>query len=303
MLDYQVYIGFWIDHSYSTVLGATLTLPIRWANYVVSALTVAVTISATCFWIITAYCLHQSIVHHGNVDVVGLQNQVILRNSSSPLGSLWELIKVQLAWRNGTIPKVRKRKLLIAVPALLIWLLFTTASVFVSEIASKSYTETEILMAPTVCGSWAFNTTTVAGLGAASSKTQRDTIRGRLYAGSWYDNSSTSLATRSLFPVNSLPYITNANTSCPFDASRCLLGQNTAFSMATPLLDSHSMFGINAPKSDRVQFQKNVTCAVVNVQDMTEVVNNTIFQVYVGSIVGFSNYTFQYNELISDLGS
>jgi hypothetical protein len=299
MSNYQVYTGFWIDNSHSAVLGATLTLPIRWASYVVSALTVAVTISATSFWIVAACIFYQFLVRHENVDVVGFQHRVILRNSSSPLGKLWEIIKVRFAWRSGTIPRVGRRTIFIAVPSLLTWLLITAASVFVSEVASKSYTEIGVLLIPKDCGVWHYNTETIAELAAQTSKGLRDTIRGRAYAGSWYENSTTALATASIFPVESLPLRTEGNTTCPFSESRCISGENSAFSMKTPLLDSHTIFGINAKEGDRVQLQKNVTCAVVRTGDMLEVVNKTILQFYLGPITDETNFTYLYNEAIA----
>jgi hypothetical protein len=307
MSQYQAHTGFWINHSRSPSLGATLTLHTRSANILISALTVFVTICTTCFWIIAAYLLHQIIIRRKTTDVVGLQHQVILRNSSSPLGSLWDIIKVQAAWRNGSIPKIKRRTLGLAIPALLIWLLFSIASLFVSEIASKGSGGTEVLLVPNNCGVYHYNNSApdhVGSLGAQLAKTNRDTIRARAYAGSFYDVSSSSVTQQSVFAVDAIPYKNITNTSCPFESSRCLEPKG-AFSIGTPLLDSHSIFGINAPKNDRVQIQKNATCSVLQVADLVEsfegnhhLFNDYYFGPLTVSSDGFviSNYTFEYDK-------
>jgi hypothetical protein len=301
MSSHQVFTGFWLDRSHQAILGATLTLPIRWANFVVSALTIAVTISASCFWIIAAFILHQALVRRQNVDVVGLQHQVILRNSASPLSSLWEVLKILFAWKSSTIPGLWRRTFTLAVPPLIIWIFFTVASLFVSEVASKSYTQIEVLLEPRDCGYLSFNSSTYAGLGAFSAKVLKDTIAGRTYAGNWYGNSSVSQSASSPFPVNSLPYSTKQNTSCPFQSSRCFNGERPAFSMETQLLDSHTMFGINAEREDRVQIQKTVSCAVVDVSDLVRI-RNTSLEFYAGPVKSSSNYTFSYNSFIAGEG-
>ena len=48
--------------------------------------------------------------------------------------------------------------------------------------------------------------------------------------------------------------------SCPFDGSICK-GNNSAFIIDTGFLDSDLDLGINAPKSDRMQYRKVMTCS------------------------------------------
>jgi hypothetical protein len=303
MSHYHAHTGFWIDSSYSILLGATITLPMRWANILISVLTLSVALSASSFWAIAAYLLHHSLINRKDTTVIALQHQVILRNSKAPFDTLWDIIKVYLTWRKRSTSGAMWRPFLHAGFALLVWISFIAAGVFVSNVASNAYTNIETLLVPNNCGSWHFDISTQAGIGARSSKMLRDTIRGRAYAGSWYDNSSTSLGAVSLFPVNSLPYDTTAGTSCPFSVSRCLKGQNTSFSMGTPLIDSHSMFGINAPEKDRVQFQKNVTCANVQGNDLfeeVEVDGKSMLRFYLGPNQNVSNFTFQYDLALAN---
>jgi hypothetical protein len=108
-----------------------------------------------------------------------------------------------------------------------------------------------------------------------------------------------SLSASSIFPVDKLPFATIANTSCPFEASRCSGPQDTAFSISTLLLDSHTHFGVNAPENDRILFQKNTTCANVRMLDLTKVVNETIYEIYAGSTGREGGMTTKYNANVS----
>jgi hypothetical protein len=277
MSNYTIRTGFWYDHTHSNILGATLTLEMAWGNRLVSALTTAVTISGSCFWIILAFALHQTIIIGHNTDVLGLQHGVMLRNSGSASGTLWDLTKSWRAWRQGT-RKVWLRSLALIIPALVVWLGFLAAGILVSDVASKSYTGVQVLLEPSECGYWIYDSSSNANsLANGAVRMLQDTFNARAYAANWYGNTSSVLAASSLFPQARLPYSTKVNTSCPINPERCW---SSGFTMITPPLDSHVMLGINAPSSNRVQFQKTVTCAVVETEDFVEEVGNTLYYMY-----------------------
>jgi hypothetical protein len=294
MSQLSLYTGIWQDHSHTAMYGATLTLSIRYGNILISVLTVAVTISATCFWIITSFLLHQFIVRGQNTDVVGLQHQVILRNSSSILGSLWEIIKVHLAWRHSASRSLLRQTVILAFPIAIIWSLFTVASILVSDVASKSYVQTHALLRPQNCGYWWIDV--VPGRLDGAAKILEDTLGARIYANHWYGNSSTKLASTSLLPVDTVPYSTWTRSFCPFDNARCV-PNFPSFTIETDILDSHETFGINAPLKDRVQLQKRLECANIVTGDLWEK-NGTDLLFYFGP-AGDYNYTFRYNPLLS----
>ena len=249
----------------------------------IATLSVLVTICAASFWTIEAFGLHQAIVGRQDVDAVDLQQQVILRNSSSAIVTIWELVKVQMAWRGRAASRLRTRTLAIVVPALLTWLAFTAGSIFVAEVASKSYDRVHVLVNPENCGfadldindpKKLISNPTVEELSkinlealySFNEKFRKDTMDARAYARSWYGNSPTSLAHNSVFPVARLPYIVNTSASCPFsETGICMTESNTAMKMDTGLLNSHSILGINARVQDRVSFQRMVTCTPLNV--------------------------------------
>ena len=287
MSNIPIYTGLWYDQSRSKILGATVTLPIRWGNYLIATLSVLVTICAASFWTIEAFGLHQAVVGRQDVDAVDLQQQVILRNSGSAISTIWELVKVQMAWRGRAASKLRTRTLMIAVPALLTWLAFTAGSIFVAEVASRSYDQIHVLINPENCGfanldindpNGFLSDPTAEKLSGFDSRAallftenlRGDTVDARAYARSWYGNSPTSLAHSSIFPVARLSYIVNTSAPCPFlETGICMTAFNTAMAMNTGLLDSHSILGINAQVQDRVDFQRMVTCAPLNVDEYT----------------------------------
>lgn len=270
-----IYTGFWIDRSFnSPVWGSTLTLSMRHANYLITFLAILVTICASFLWTIFAFALHQLLVRYAEVDVLGLQSQIILRNSGSPVGALWQSIKLLLAWRKKRPSKLLPRILTIALPALVVWASFLSASIFVAEIASKDNENVLALAKERNCGFLEFPSRSADVLVASTKRIIEDTLVGRQYARNWYGSNASSLSAQTLFPRTRLPYSIDTNTPCPWD-KRCVLGRNAAFSLQTELLDSHDMFGINAKVESRVEYQRNTTCSVVDVRDFEKRVNDT----------------------------
>jgi hypothetical protein len=174
---------------------------------------------------------------------------------------------------------------MVALPALLVWLVFAAASIFAGQVASRSFSQIHVLLEENDCGSWSISIESAGSISAAYagfiSKITKDVKDAQSYARDWYNGSSTSLTAQSLFPVTRLPF-ENATVPCPFpNAQRCALGPSSAISMETHMLDSHVHFGINAPKSDRVLFQKNLVCSVLAVDDLTYE-NETLISFFLG---------------------
>jgi hypothetical protein len=95
----------------------------------------------------------------------------------------------------------------------------------------------------------------------------------------------------SALPQQKLDYAIRPQLSCPFGE----LCKGTAMQLSTKWLDSHHDFGINAPSKDRVQVRKNVTCAVLNVNNLVNVVSlpsgQTAHQYLLGPVPEVSNFT------------
>jgi hypothetical protein len=300
MSNVSVHTGLWFDLSYGHVRGATLTIPISRGSFLITALTVLVGWAAVNTWKITSFLLHQFRVKDPGMDPLDLELQVLLRNSTSAFDTLLETIKMQFAWLKKT-PLLTRRILLLALPAFLIWILFTAASIAVAGIASRPYKEVQVLAKKGNCGFLNygdFNTTDQAT--AFSTKLLTDTIDGRAYARSWYGDGSSSAPARSIFPVSQLPYNHSDAEPCPFPGNgRCLPAGNTALLMDTGNLDSHIHFGINAAKSDRVTYRKRVVCAPVSVEEFIEApiqLGTEFLEVIFMGAQGSNNFTFSWNN-------
>jgi hypothetical protein len=291
--------GLWWDHSKPAVLAMTLTLPMDQGNQLLTVLALLVTVAGASFWNITAFVLHSWKARKESVSALDLQYRVILCNTPGSLGTAWEALKMHQAWSKKRTPRLLSRTGAIAVPALLVWILFSAAAILSSRVANKSYGSVVARVLEHNCGFWRFNTSNPDGMAAYNNKRTNDTIQARTYVSNFYANSSSSLA-RSIFVRPTLPYTTSATAACPLaNSDRCLLGPNAAFSMTTDILDSHDMLGINANPTDRVSLQKHVTCAQVRtkgITNVTEVANYTLLEFHLGPLLGgITNYTYVYN--------
>ncbi|KAM3538620.1 hypothetical protein ARSEF1564_008467 [Beauveria bassiana] len=294
--------GLWWDYSKSSDSAATLTLSLNSGNLLLSALVFLVTVAGKCTWNITAFILHFFKTRHGKepASAIDLAHQVTLRNSGGSLNTLFEILKIHKAWSTHRPPQLLKKTCTIAIPALVMAIAFAVAPVLTSRVANKAYGTSVARLKENNCGFWRFNTTTDLGFAAALSKNVNDTSLARNYVRNFYASTSESLTARSLFVRDKLPYNVSTTADCPIPAAhRCRPGPKTAYRVATALLDSHKMLGINAKASDRVRVQINVTCSPVTPRDHVQVseVNNASFlDFFLGEISdGSSNITYRYN--------
>jgi hypothetical protein len=300
MSNTTTYTGFWFDLSSGHARGATLTIPIRSGNFLITALSVLTTWAAVSAWSITSYLLHQVRASQTIAGPLHLELQVLLRNSTSALDTFLQGIRMQLAWRRKSRRTLRQIAPVIVL-AFIIWIGFVIAGIFVAAVGSPSYKDVVVLLKPDNCGLVRFDSTTSMGLTVFEQKTVRDTLNSRLYARNMY-NEDKMLLTKSIFTSPTLPYVNNYSEPCMFPSAagqhRCTTANNTAFSMDTGLLDSHVHFGINAIPANRVQFRKKVTCAPVFpkefIQRNVQNDNETWEEVNMGPLA-VSNYTYRWN--------
>lgn len=298
----EIATGLWNDHSRSVVAGATLTLTVDDANYLLSALTFLVTLAASSFWNITVFVLHHLQARKTDPDDVDLQHRVILRNPASAGGSIVSLLKVYMAWRKRKRSGLLASTCVLLVPAVLVLVCFSAASILTSRVANKSYSGTLARLAPSSCGNlWFNNDTRIEAQAWRYNKLLNDTLRARAYVRDFYYGSQSSDSAWSTFPRARLPYVWTAEAPCPFpNVSRCALGENGAASMTTSLLDSHKDLGINAPPGDRVSLQISITCSPLVIDDLlttTETDNQTVVEVFMGPVTG-TNWTSTNQALV-----
>jgi len=136
MSNYTIHTGVWVNYGSSPVLGATLTVPIRWGNYLIAALSSLVAWAGASTWSLISFSLHQRLASLAEKDVLHQQLQVHFRTEGSALNSVLDGFNLHRAW-NGEGKKVKRRTLTLSVAALAMFSLFLTAGVFVAEVATR----------------------------------------------------------------------------------------------------------------------------------------------------------------------
>ncbi|KAH8692522.1 hypothetical protein GQ44DRAFT_734045 [Phaeosphaeriaceae sp. PMI808] len=302
----EIATGLWWDYSKSRAYAWTLTLPVNQGNTLLSGLTLLITLAGASFWNITAFALHRwKSAQGGTPTALDLQQQVILRNSRTSIAAMWELIKLCYAW-SGKPGQPRRRWMqtcALVVPAMIVWACFVAAAIFTARLANGT---AGVVLAPIRkgnCGLWEYNASDVLSLAAYNTKSSKDTAQARTYVSTFYTNRTVPI--QATYTNNDNSCMSNSgNLSMPARGDR-------AFGMSTGLLDSHEMFGINAPRKDRVTLQLSVTCSPVSVRDLVELVdvNNATFLIYflgnlsVADNMGLyslevpQNWTYLYNTM------
>jgi hypothetical protein len=281
MAAYNVATGAWYDHSLSGGSAWMLTLDVVTGAYLISGLATFVALVGGQFWAIVAYAIHQVRATESPRDGLHHQHQLIYRNCDAQLTAVWYVFRIALSWRK----RVRRnilRTIAFLLPPLLCFVAFTIAGIYSSNITSPSYTANRVLVASKNCGtifwngpaSWNSAGTLIAEGDVVWAKWFAGRMsESRNYARSCYTEGSEASVACNVLPVQKLPYTTKDQVVCPFATHRCL-GSNTAYQLATPWLNSHEHFGINAPASERVSLRRLSTCSVLDIRDVTYVNDN-----------------------------
>lgn len=89
-----------------------------------------------------------------------------------------------------------------------------------------------------------------------------DTLAATTYSRACY-GSAQNLLQCSQYPQQQLPWKFNQNATCPFTNDLCIYGDTSAYEIDSGLIDSHHALGINAPKSERIEYRKVTTCKLI----------------------------------------
>ena len=299
-LGSYIYTGAWVNWSRGHVLGPTITVTQRNGGLLIAFLGIFVTIAGAACWRILCFLIHQwradKNVKH---DALYHQQQAILRNCTSPGSAAWQVSQVAWSWR-GIARSPVWRNLPLIILAVLNMSLFGLAGIFSSEITKAAGNET-LLMSHN-CG-WlnSDNDTTKV---YAISRGINQTLAASLYSRACYGENRGNLEC-SRFARSRIDFSTKKNVSCPFDERMCIDGPTSAFQVESTLVDSHNDLGMNARKSERVQYRKTSTCTVIPSKDFYEETNTTTLtnetvpsiRYKYGSRIdgsGIKNFTFEY---------
>lgn len=278
MSNLEVRTGYWVDYTGGNTHQAVVTVPLQYSGFLISALTLLVSVAGTSFWTIVAYALHQrGVIYNGPTDLVHLQRQVLLRNVPTPFFALLSSWKLWRAWSHAGNGQAR-RLAVVVVFATGILALFTAASLLVASIASRAEDSILVLARPERCG---LNSVGPSLPLPDDWRTQLDlatwttaaALRGRAYAKAWYSlgRNSTNLL-RTVFPATNLPYSVS-QVPCPFPDKRCsqvrpghpdyASDPDLAVQLDTGMLHSRTYLGINAPDDESMEFRMRYTCSSV----------------------------------------
>ncbi|CAK7206254.1 hypothetical protein SEUCBS139899_009041 [Sporothrix eucalyptigena] len=296
--------GLWYNYAEKRIYDATITLSLRYANYLVAGLSTAVTIAGSSFWTITAFILHSFFARRGNdATVLHYQHQVILTNAGSTTSTMTDGAKTMMAWWSRGIRCVFWRTISFIIPPFIVWAGFLAAGIFVADVATNSYVSTVVRAQPNNCGLVNVSTSSIEASMAYGSKVLNDTYQARAYMTNFYQNQTTSASVaESVYVMPALPYTINTAAACPVpDTSLCITGHNGAISFTSMPIDSQTMLGINAKKDSRVKLKMSTTCAPLDSSGYTEKFQNrntglTESLFFLGPIDDSTEFTYSYTE-------
>lgn len=264
-----IYHGIWTNWSHGQARGKTLTLSNQEAGMLTAFLALFMTVTSARLWVIIRFVAHQTRSRPNPQDGLRYQQQVILRNSASPSATAWAFLMIGFFWRSAA-RRALSRSLPWAVVAALYVLVFGIATVFSSR--AVKMVGNEALIVSDSCGfteplhlfSW-------LGVSGLFFKRHYDMLDAALYAQTCYNLDSMRSHMRcNTYTVPRIEYYRDRNASCPFAQGVCLISDTAAYKMDTGLLDSHEVFGINAPQASRVQFRTLVVCAPLQTEGYME---------------------------------
>lgn len=265
-----VHQGVWTNWNKGGTLGGTLTLSRANSTILVAVLAIFVQVTGSQLWRVFQIALHQARATQKPRDALHHQQQAVLRNNPSDFGSIWQLLRIGLAWRHQRTINSLKRSLALVIGALVHFILFALAGILSAPLVNAGEA---VLSRSPFCGT--FNNTYLASLGSHASMDMpghleneyysRYQIRyeqSQQYAESCYINSEV-LAQCDLLARSPLSWNTTIHNSCAFDPSVCLTA-TPSVTFDTGFLSSHEDLGLNAPQQDRIWYRKCTTCTVLN---------------------------------------
>lgn len=261
-----VYTGPWVNWTRGVVAGSTLTVPSQTGAFLVAFTALFVSIAGGHLWTIFCYIVFQWRSVKQPPDGLYHQQQAILRNASSDSQALWDLVKVSWQWRSkAKRPFLRSSGLVLA--ALTSSVGFILAGIFSSYITSA---DSEVLLRSQICGVWPDEYLSGADYSTDISTQERtdylvnlrsNLLKSSAFAAACYKQSSTFSAIDACLPYGrqQIGWTTQTDVPCPFAAGMCR--NDTVVEFDTGRIDSHLDLGINAPQSDRIEYQRVMRCA------------------------------------------
>lgn len=250
----DVYLGFWINWSYGSIRGATLTLTQRDGGLLLAFLALFVTVAGTCFWRIVCFVLHHKLSSETSKDGIYHQRQAILRNAANTMSGLWSLLQMNWVWRKHTQARPYRRILPLIMFSVIITSVFILASIFSSRISTSM--GNEVLLLGSNCGIRTSDTLDseywygtylpyVAERTAFSANYAQECYR----KGAMIQNCPT-------FLQKNLKYTSKLDIGCPFPGNDKICRSNsTNIRLDSGYINSNFDLGINSPPEDQFLYR------------------------------------------------
>ena len=302
----DVYLGFWINYSYGSIRGATLTLTRRDGGLLTAFLALFVTIAGTEFWRISCFAIHHLLFSELARDGLHHERQAILRNAANGASGLWSLLRMNWVWRKHTRAQPHKRIFPLITYTLITLCAFALAGIFSSQVSTSM--GNQVLLLGSICGILPIDAADADAKGYWGTLLpyfNERTISSANYAQTCYGNSANVQACPT-FLQKSLPWTSQPNVGCPFPQHEICRSNSTNLRLDTGYINSDFDFGINSPTKDRFLYRNVIECAPLNTKAYSENVtldrkgNNTstrqIIKYYYGSRPGgIQPVTYQYS--------
>jgi len=308
-----VHTGLWINWSHAPIYGATITLSSRDGAFLVAFLALYVGLAGGQFWKIVSFILHQirATKRWQSDDAMFHQQQAILKNVGSPFDVAKELFELSWAWRKST-SRPFFRAFLLSAYALLVLSGFYVAGIFSSEVTTA--VSSDVLVRSSDCGAWEYFGPESASQNSYQFKVLNETLNAAQYVRNCYWNSQDTFGCN-IYVTDQIPWKTTLNATCPFREEVChacpfsngtCVGSNAAaLHLDTGPLDSHEIFGLDAPKTRRITYRKVTSCAPIAVDNWGKlesrnvtidgiVSQDPVLNYYCGPFLGAQDYTYQW---------
>ncbi|KAI8631353.1 hypothetical protein F5Y19DRAFT_483195 [Xylariaceae sp. FL1651] len=265
-MDDSVYLGVWTNWSRGSVFGPTLTTTKVYGNLLIAFTAVFIGFVASRFWRILCLCLHRLYSTPKPRDTMHHQRQVILRNSTAPEASLWNIVQMLWAWRSA-----RSTRLLSLLPTILLAITtiaaFTAAGGFSSSISTA--VGDEVLIRSPDCGIISTPNQTVEDQTIIDTYLAERLNDAENYAQQCYEASTTSAMGCNKFVVSHLPTaLANNSASCPFQQRICR-NQHSNLRLDTGYVDGNSALGLNTPNDQSFAWRYVLHCAPLETEGYT----------------------------------
>ncbi|RDW80775.1 hypothetical protein BP5796_05473 [Coleophoma crateriformis] len=266
-----VYLGHWVNWSFGTVRGSTVTLTQGHGTLLNNFIAIFITYVGTRTWSIICLVTHQALSKKSPQDAIYHQQQVLLRNSSGGQTTAWRLSMLAWALRRDSVSTFL-RILSFALFSLATPIAFMTAGITSAQVSSAM--GNEVLLSGQHCGRVQLN------LNASQFDINN-------FLNPYYKRLMKGCSTRAqqcyampatpeqcpTFIKTNLSIHVSPNASCPFRDWTCQKNSGNLI-LETGHLNIHTDFGVNTRPEDRITVYQRFHCAPLNLRGYSNVSNS-----------------------------